>query len=144
MTLLILFPMCRMMVINRIPYCHFRATEESEVLGMDEDQSGERAYVRNSSYFPLSLLTSSILESRTATYLFCLLDVFFFKKQTFSRHSKYPSHPPPSFDNNKGLEKGIDHKFNGSDLKVDQRDTYANELLYYHANKGSSVTIKYS
>ncbi|KAH9811024.1 ammonium transporter AmtB-like domain-containing protein [Melampsora americana] len=42
-----------MMVINVIPYCHFRATEESEVLGMDADQSGEKAYVRHHLHFSL-------------------------------------------------------------------------------------------
>ncbi|KAH9454496.1 hypothetical protein Pst134EA_013586 [Puccinia striiformis f. sp. tritici] len=39
-----------MMIINRIPFCSFRVDSESEVKGIDEDQSGEAAYARDS-YF---------------------------------------------------------------------------------------------
>lgn len=34
-----------MIIINRIPFCSFRVDSESEVKGIDEDQSGETAYV---------------------------------------------------------------------------------------------------
>ncbi|KAG0139710.1 hypothetical protein CROQUDRAFT_54336 [Cronartium quercuum f. sp. fusiforme G11] len=57
-----------MIVINYLPHCHFRANEESETLGMDEDQSGERAYVRGLSHFGhLSVLP---LHSRDSMFQF--------------------------------------------------------------------------
>jgi Amt family ammonium transporter len=47
-----------MIVIDHIPYCHFRCSEEAEIIGVDEDQCGEFA-VRSLSNLTngLSILT---------------------------------------------------------------------------------------
>ncbi|PLW13299.1 hypothetical protein PCANC_17782 [Puccinia coronata f. sp. avenae] len=53
-----------MIIINRIPFCCFRVDSESEVKGIDEDQSGEMAYAPDSYMFqrPPTMIESKRLR----------------------------------------------------------------------------------
>lgn len=81
-----------MIVVNAIPFCSFRVDIESEVKGIDEDQSGERAYAPEIFPFPrpLTILDQKKFK-RKWTYSFIA------KKRGSNYdgcHTRIPKRPP--------------------------------------------------
>ncbi|EFP85268.2 uncharacterized protein PGTG_11437 [Puccinia graminis f. sp. tritici CRL 75-36-700-3] len=81
-----------MIVINRIPFCSFRVDSESEVKGIDEDQSGETAYAPDSYMFRRP---PTMIDSKRGKKF----------RSTFGRFSSHPGNQSLSPKRPKSVEK---------------------------------------